>query len=159
MKILNTDEYVNEKLNIQPISKERLKEISVKALPSWSDTVVEINAKRWSEDSVEWLRNNKEGCAFFELGKSDCKTGKMSIVMGWSGGFDDDEPQNPNADGEYRICVKLAYNESSMQSDYEFDWEMPYDENTGDVDDTNTAYEGFDDVMWLIEYWRKNYKK
>ena len=83
----------------------------------------------------------------------------MYLVMGWSGGFDkDDTQQNPYADGEYRICTKLAYNCDSLQCDYEYDWEMPYDENTGDVDDTDSEYGEPDDILWQIDYWRKNYK-
>ena len=160
MKIYSIDEFVNEKLNIQPISKKRLQDLQIESLPGWSDHKLKQEAMKWAEESAQWLVDNKEngGCCFFKLGASKCKTGEMYIVMGWNGGFDEDDTQNPYADGEYRICTKLAYNCDSLQCDYEFDWEMPYDEKTGDVDDTDTEYSEPNDVLWQIEHWQELYR-
>lgn len=36
---------------------------------------------------------------------------------------------------------------------------MPYDEKTGDVDDTDTGYSEPNDVLWQIEHWQELYKK
>lgn len=49
-----------------------------------------------------------------------------------------------------------------MQSDYEIDWVMPYNEETGDVDDTDNALprdlEGaMKDIDWLLKHWYKYY--
>lgn len=42
------------------------------------------------------------------------------------------------SDGEYRICSKIAYNDSALQCDYDIDFTMPYDKEAGEVYDTNT---------------------
>lgn len=75
------------------------------------------------------------------LGRTDAGT-ELVFVIGWSdAGYDeDDAKQNGYADGRYTICSKIAcqsrYNGS--QSDYDGDFEMPYDKETGDVWDTDT---------------------
>ena len=49
MKIYKTEEFVNEKLDIKPITKTRLKDLQVNALPTWNDTKVNQEAKKWAE--------------------------------------------------------------------------------------------------------------
>ena len=82
----------------------------------------------------------------------------MAIVMGWENGFDNDADENPNANGSWRICTKLAYNCDDLQCDYGVDWEMPYDEATGNVDDTDGEYFSVEDVYCLYDKWKNEYK-
>lgn len=125
----------------------------------------EINSKntlnvdaicQWAKQSADKLSNGDNACYFYPLGESNCKTNQMFLVLGWRGGFNEAMPNEPYADGEYRVCCKLAYNCDDLQCDYDFDWEMPYDENSGDVDDTDNTY---DDsyVRYLLDHWKKNY--
>lgn len=48
---------------------------------------------------------------------------------------------------------KVAYQSvnSIMQCDYDIDWLMPYNEATGEVDDTDISIDTIEDVRWLIE--------
>lgn len=86
--------------------------------------------------AVDFLLKDKEGCYFKRLFIQDgeCVWG---IAIGWSGGFDKKE-KTPFSDGEYRICSKIAYNNSFLQCDYEWDFEQLYDKFTGEVYDTDT---------------------
>lgn len=58
--------------------------------------------------------------------------------------------------GEYKLYAKIAYQpvNSIMQCDYDIDWIMPYDENTGEVNDTEISNPNITtDVDWLLEQW------
>ena len=123
-----------------------------------SDALVRRELKQWAESTCDWLATQKEGCRWYNLGSSNTKTGTMAIVMGWENGFDNDADENPNANGSWRICTKLAYNCDDLQCDYGVDWEMPYDEATGNVDDTDGEYFSVEDVYCLYDKWKNEYK-
>lgn len=56
------------------------------------------------------------------------------------------------------IYGKVAYNDSALQCDFDFDWTMPYDEKRGEVYDTEVSITCAKDVQWLIneyEYMKK----
>lgn len=56
------------------------------------------------------------------------------------------------------IYGKVAYNNSALQCDFDFDWTMPYDEKTGEVYDTEVSITCAKDVQWLLneyEYMKK----
>ncbi len=99
----------------------------------------QITAKDF-KDAVSSLTNGYT-CWHKLLGRTDAGT-ELVFVIGWSdAGYDeDDAKKNGYADGRYTICSKIAcqsrYNGS--QSDYDGDFEMPYDKETGDVWDTDT---------------------
>lgn len=111
---------------------------------------------KWSEKCVKELANGSNACYFFPLGASNCKTNSMFIVIGWQGGFGD--TNSGIMDGDYRVCTKLAYNDSALQCDYDVDWVMPFDEESGDVDDTECIYGGRSDIEYLFHHWEKFYK-
>ena len=48
---------------------------------------------------------------------------------------------------------KIAYNDSYMK-EYDIDWMMPYDEDTGDVWDAETSSASSADLDWWREEWR-----
>lgn len=86
--------------------------------------------------SVEWLMQEKCGCCNYHLLTDD--NGRMwSIVIGWQDGYDPSD-SNLYSDGTWAICTKIAYQEpdNMMQTDFDIDFTMPYDEATGEVDDT-----------------------
>ena len=156
-KQTNTKNNMKQTIRLTESELHRIiKESVKKVLSEGEDNSSIMKLKAWANNAVRELQNGSNSCYYAYLGKSDCKTGKMYIVIGWSGGFDDNEQDNPNADGEYRICAKLAYNCDALQYDYEWDWEMPYDEETGDVDDTDSEY-GDNTIEWLYDYWKENY--
>ena len=77
-----------------------------------------------------------------------------ALVMAWQDGFEKAENPNEYQYDTYRICGKVAYNDSSMK-EYDMDWIMPYDEETGEVNDTECSLEGFEDISSAIAYWDK----
>lgn len=99
----------------------------------------QITAKDF-KDAVSSLTNGYT-CWRKLLGRTDAGT-ELVFVIGWSdAGYDEeDAKKNGYADGRYTICSKIAcqsrYNGS--QTDYDIDFEMPYDKETGDVWDTDT---------------------
>ena len=90
------------------------------------------------KNAIDAFNDGYNGCYYYNLGKGS--NGKeFAIVIGWSEGFDEeDDCEGCISDGEYRVCMKLAYNCDDLQCDYDIDWEMPGGEDGGDVDDTNT---------------------
>jgi hypothetical protein len=116
------------------------------------------------KEALDAFEDGYEGTYYYKLGNSDFHEGDWAIVIGWSGGFDTDYiDDNFISDGNgYEVCSKLAYNDSYMQSDYEWDWVMPYNEETGDVDNTENSLprdlEGaMKDIDWLLKHWYKYY--
>ena len=81
------------------------------------------------KQAVEFLLKEKQGCYFKPL-KIDNGNNKWGIVIGWGAGFDEKE-KTSFSDREYRICSKIAYNNSALQCDYDIDFVMPYDKETG----------------------------
>lgn len=71
---------------------------------------------KFIEEAVTNLRNGGEGTWYKQLG------GKLYCVIG---NYDDNT-----------VLGKIAVNSDDMQSDYDWDWTMPYYEDKGDVWDT-----------------------
>ena len=86
--------------------------------------------------AVDYLLKAPNGCFFKKL-LIDNDNNAWGIVIGWSGGFDR-RVATSFSDGEYHICSKIAINDSALQCDYECDFTMPYDKETGEVFDTST---------------------
>lgn len=70
------------------------------------------------KDAVEDLRNGGEATHFFDMGADN----GLHLVIGRS--------------GDDYIGIKLAVNVDDLQYDFDWDWYMPYDKETGDVWDT-----------------------
>ena len=100
--------------------------------------------------SVKALKNGENGTSYWYLDIDD-DDNDWAIVLGWGEGWDD--PTDSCCKGHYRIMAKVAYqpNNSGMQSDYDIDWLMPYDEETGEVDDCDYAIYAEDDDDKLRE--------
>ena len=81
-------------------------------------------------------KTHEDGTYHWYLG-TDENNNYWAIVLGWLDGFEADETDDC-MDGTWRLCSKLAYQpcNSLMQCDYDIDWLMPYDEESGEVDDT-----------------------
>lgn len=97
-------------------------------------------------ESVKALKNGENGTYYWWLDIDNEDGLDWAIVLGWGEGWDD--PNDSCCNGHYRIMSKVAYQEHNciMQCDYDIDWTMPYDEETGEVDDSDFAiYEDYDD--------------
>lgn len=111
-------------------------------------------------EDIKWLDEQKCGCCYHKVAWTDKGT-YLAIVVGWDDGFTEAPAGTPMADGTWRICAKVAYQHSNnvMQCDFDVDWLMPYDKDTGDVDDTCTQVSGSRfDVKWLNEQARRVWK-
>lgn len=104
-------------------------------------------------------RVEKSGTYFWELDIDDDEN-DWAFVLGWQDGFDE-EPDDPFTDGTWRLCVKLAFqsNRSVMQCDYDIDWLMPYDEETGDVDDTEVSLYQDSNLEFEVDWLWKQYER
>jgi len=110
---------------------------------------------------MAWLDEQKCGCCYHIVAKTDCGT-ELAIVVGWTDGFEKAPEGTPFADGTWRICAKVAYQHANngMQCDFDMDWLMPYNKDTADVDDTSTEVGGDkSDVKWLNEQARRVWKE
>ena len=78
----------------------------------------------------------------------DCKF-TWAIVLAWQ--------ENVYEFGDNVLFGKVAFqpNNSAMQCDYDIDWIMPYNEKTGDCDDTEASFHLEDnierEINWLLD--------
>lgn len=95
------------------------------------------------KEAVDWLWGHKQdgGCVHQVLGTTDDGT-KLCFVVGWANGRDygDDDKKYGYFDEGYCISAKIGYQHrnNAMQTDYDWDFNMPYDLETGDVWDTSS---------------------
>lgn len=108
------------------------------------------------QNAIEEMRKTHcNGTYHWNLDVDD-KRNQWAIVLGWQDGYEED-PEDDCTDGTYRLCAKLAYQptNSLMQCDYDIDWLMPYDEETGEVDDNEMSiypdYDATEIIYWLLK--------
>lgn len=105
-------------------------------------TLKKITGKDFKE-AVDWLWGHKAegGCVHQVLGTTNDGT-KLCFVVGWSEGADygDDDKKYGYFYEGYCISAKIGYQHrnNAMQTDYDWDFNMPYDLETGDVWDTSS---------------------
>lgn len=115
-----------------------------------------MNKKRLVNEFVnavsEMRKTHGNGTYSWILGEDD-KGNNWAIVLGWADGFYED-PDDNNTVGTWRLCAKLAYqpNNSIMQCDYDIDWLMPYDEDTGEVDNNEISIYPNTDLPDIIDW-------
>lgn len=106
----------------------------------------------WLSELIEAAKNDESFCiAWFKETENE----PFSIIGGWMECFSDQyddvlciSKSNPT----YAMCVKIAINEGPYAyTDFEI-MEMPYDPNTGDVDDTCIALDYDEDVEGLAQF-------
>lgn len=113
--------------------------------------------------AVNSLKNGEDGTYFWWLKQNDDNGNDWAIVVGWSEGWDDLD--DSCCKGHYRIMAKVAYqsHKNIMQCDYDVDWTIPHDEETGEVDDCDIAIYETDTEEDLRRYaedllkWSKDY--
>lgn len=105
------------------------------------------------ERMKEFLQNvlaneDHEATWFLDL---ETRNGKRwALVAAWN-----DEENN----GDWKVYAKLAYQPTNyLMQEYDIDWIMPYDEETGEVDDTELSFVKGSvvseaDVSWFVSEW------
>ena len=117
--------------------------------------------KEFTEAVEEMRRTHGCGTYYWYIGEDE--ENDWAIVLGWADGFEED-PNDNNLDGTWRICAKMAFQskKSIMQCDYDVDWQMPYDEESGEVDDNEISIYPYTDLVgvvdWLLKCW-ETYKE
>lgn len=83
----------------------------------------------------------RTGCTWFDL-CTDFHRNRWAVVLGWG------------EEGNLRAKVAYQTGNSAMQCDYDVDWLMPFDENDGEVWNTDVAIEDAEDARstlpWLV---------
>ena len=76
------------------------------------------------------------------------------LVLGFSAGFEPNENEFTDSYGD-ALCLKWArIPKNSIMSEYDIDYEFPYDEETGvvwDSEDSVNSYDETNTVKWIIE--------
>lgn len=88
--------------------------------------------------AADYLASTKEqgGCYHWKICANTDDNKDIYIVLGWTK-FPDDDCKDKYYDDEFRLAVKVGYQPSNsiMQCDYDVDFNLPYNPNTGDVYD------------------------
>lgn len=83
-----------------------------------------------------------------------------ALVIGMGEGFEQVDKNNPYDFGDMRICGKIAYQPAnSWMKEYDIDWLMPYDDETGFVDDTECSIENEGAIDLCIEFWEEEWNR
>lgn len=123
-----------------------------------TDTIFNINGKLVT--THELAKNIKNiitnipadnaytGCWYWRLGQIGNQD--FAIVIGWEPGYETDK-QDPLCWDNHHLAIKLGYqpHNSIMQCDFDVDWTMPYDPETGNIEDTCTAIYTYDSLEYL----------
>lgn len=120
-------------------------------------TVGELAA--WIEGLKKAAKNDETLSISWFNGTKDCP---FAIVGGWTGDFGEyfaDIMCISKSNPKYGMCIKIVVNEGPYAyTDYEI-MNMPFDLETGDVDDTEIALEWDDDpeslATWFLSEWER----
>ena len=111
-------------------------------------------------NAVEDMKKTKYNGTYHWILGRDKNNNDWAIVLGWADGFDKRE-NDSCTDGTWRLCAKVGYQpyNSLMQCDYDWDWLMPYDEETKEVDNTEIPIYPNTDLMELIDWLLECYSR
>lgn len=138
-----------------PEGRTKDEQAEIKKEKQWRSSKYGIRKDKIADKIWEGIQEHKSakgndrcGVTHFGLSSND-KANRWALVFGWEDGFDKDKDGSTE-----RFCGKVAYQStrSAMQCDM-MDWEMPYDEKTGEVDDTDVEITSKSDIVWLLEQW------
>lgn len=104
--------------------------------------------------AIQKMRDEKSYESTYSFNLLDDGTNTWGLVFGWRDGKDFDEDENV-------LCGYLGYlPNNSMMGEFGYDWMMPYDEESGEVDDTELSIQCADisDLKWWEENWNRMVK-
>lgn len=94
-------------------------------------------------NAVNDLEKTHDYATYYWVLGTDDNDNRWAIVLSWSDSYE-------------AICTKLAYQpNNSIMSDYDIDWLMPYDEESGEVYDTELSlYSNVNiaEIEWVIDW-------
>lgn len=122
--------------------------------------------------AADYLASTKEqgGCYHWKVYANTNDNKDISIVLGWTDGFDKNDPDKDKyQDDTWRLAVKVGYQPSNsmMQCDYDVDFNLPYNPDNGDVCDDceyciyeTTNFEALakdinQNASWVIKHWKE----
>lgn len=120
---------------------------------------------KWLRESFTWLVKEQAGCCSICFATND--THNYAVCVGWHS-YDDERQPDGTLKEIWEVAWKIGRQttNNAMQCDFDVDFEMPYDRETGDVDDTcetivvrggkPDGYKSWDD---LAAYVRKTAKR
>lgn len=127
--------------------------ITIKNLAAWIEDLKEA-AKDDTSFSIAWFKGTEHEA--------------FSIIGGWQECFSDNSEVDDlfcisKSNPKYVMCVKIAINDGPYAyTDYEI-MNMPYDSDSGDVDDTEQMLEWDDNAeelaAWLLTEWERIMKE
>lgn len=105
--------------------------------------------------AVKDMRENHSDVTYHWYLHTDDNDNDWAIVLGWQDGFESDETDDCMY-GTCRLCSKVAYQPSnSIMQEYDIDWLMPYDEESGEVYDNEVSIYSDtnleDVIIWLLK--------
>lgn len=106
---------------------------------SLKEDVNKSDLAKFIEKAVKDLQDSGTATCFYKLGKSANGT-DIYYVIGHDSAdnYSVEKYDATDISGKYVVVGKVAVNIDDLQSDYDFDWYMPYEED-GDVWDTETV--------------------
>lgn len=85
--------------------------------------------------AINQLKDGGDGVHYWKLANTDGNI--WAIVLGWAEDDNEDDGMDKCHTVGYNVAVKIAFqpNNSMMQCDYSVDWQLPYDKESGEVED------------------------
>lgn len=110
-------------------------------------------------DSIEALKNGENGTYFWWLKKNDRNDNDWAIVLGWTYDGDSGIEENPYHKDGFQIAAKIAFqsNKSIMQCDFDVDWNLPYDKETGEVWECDYYIDEETDIDEVLDFFEKEW--
>lgn len=107
-----------------------------------------MNKREFNKAIKFMLDKDTSGTYWFKVGETE--SGKtIAVVLGWSDSYDKGETYQKEDNGTlYTLVGKVAFNCDSLQCDYDYDWYLPTDVETGELYDTDSAITE-DSYDWL----------
>ncbi len=131
-------------------SKHRAKKGKKPLKESMSDAEL----AREIESAVEWLKENQAGCSTIKLDN------RLAVCVGWLDGYDQNDASVIHAKDDPTWAINAGikvWTSDSMRTD--FGWiNAPYNEDTGDVWDTDVSISENENYLELAKYFIKEFK-
>ena len=85
--------------------------------------------------AIDHLKDGGDGVHYWRLANTNGNV--WAIVLGWEEDDNDDDGTDKCHKVGYNIVAKIAFqpNNSMMQCDYSVDWLLPYNKESGEVED------------------------
>ncbi len=127
-----------------------------------------MTIKFTKEQLTEWIEDIKEAAkedtSFSIAWFPGTKKAPRSIIAGWAERFADNSGVADifccsKSQPKYVMCIKIVENEGPYAyTDYEL-MNMPYDKETGDVEDTEVMFEWDDPVDYAAEFFMHEWER